>query len=101
MTTLFDVEAVQQFGRLATRTAGASARELILNALKTHEAVRIDMTDMNLTPSFADECFGALKEDLGLEEFKRRVHLTNLSESASQLLSHVLSRRERKKLPSQ
>ena len=92
MTTL-GVEAVQEFGRLTTREAGRRARQFVLDALKTCDSVQIDMTGMNVSPSFADEFFGMLAAELGLNEFKNRVHLTNLSESAKTLIGHVVYRR--------
>ena len=92
MTTL-GVEAVQEFGKLATREAGKHARQFIIDALQTCDSVEIDMTGMNVSPSFADEFFGMLAGELGIDGFERRVRLTNLSESAQALIAHVVYRR--------
>lgn len=93
--TTFGVEAVQEFGRLATREAGKRARQFILDAFKTCDSVQIDMTGMNVSPSFADELFGMLAAELGINEFHKRVQFTNLSESAKALIVHVVYRRGR------
>jgi len=90
---LCEVEAVQEFGRLATREAGKRGRQFILDALKTCDAVQIDMTGMSVSPSFADEFLGKLAAELGLEEFANRVHLINVPEGASDLITHVIYRR--------
>lgn len=93
MTSLCEVEAVHEFGRLATRAAGAEARGYISKALKTCRIVQIDMIGMNVSPSFADECFGLLAAELGLEEYGRRVRLINVPEAAQDLIRHVVYRR--------
>lgn len=93
MTNLYEVGAVQEFGRLATREAGKRGRQFIIDALKTCDAVEIDMTGMNVTPSFADEFFGMLAAELGLDEFAKRVHLVNVPEAARDLIAHVIYRR--------
>ncbi len=93
MTNLCEVEAVEEFGRLATRAAGAEARRYISKALKTSQVVQIDMIGMNVSPSFADECFGQLAAELGLEEYGRRVRLINIPEGAQDLIRHVVYRR--------
>ena len=93
MMTTLGVEAVQEFGKLATREAGKRARQFILEALQTCDSVEIDMTGMNVSPSFADEFFGMLAGELGVGAFERRVQLTNLSESAQALIAHVVYRR--------
>jgi hypothetical protein len=91
--TSFEVGAVREFGRQPTRPAGAKARAFISDALKTVEVVTVNMADMNVSPSFADECFGLLAAELGIEEFKRRVRLINMPESARDLIAHVVYRR--------
>ena len=93
MMTSFEVGAVQEFGKQATRSAGAKARAFISDTLKTVEVVTINMAGMNVSPSFADECFGLLAAELGIEEFKQRVRLINLPESARDLIAHVVYRR--------
>jgi hypothetical protein len=93
MTTLYEVGAVQEFGRLATREGGRRARQFILDALKTCDSVQIDMTGMYVSPSFADEFFGMLAAELGLEEYAHRVHLINIPDSAHDLIAHVVYRR--------
>jgi hypothetical protein len=93
MTSLCEVGAVQEFGRLATRAAGADARRFISDALKKCEVVRINMIGMNVSPSFADECFGLLAAELGLEQYGRRVQLINVPEAAEDLIRLVVYRR--------
>lgn len=93
MTSSCEVGAVQEFGRSSTRAAGAEARRFICEALKKCEVVKIDLTGMNISPSFADECFGLLAAELGLDEYKRRVKLLNVPESARHLIPHVVYRR--------
>lgn len=88
-----EVGAVREFGKLATRSAGAQARTVILELLDKSDIVQIDMIGMNLSPSFADEFFGLLAQQIGIDEYRRRIRLTNLSDAAHALIRHVVYRR--------
>ena len=91
--TTFGIEAVQEFGKLATREGGRRARQYVLDALKTCDSVQIDMIGMNVSPSFADEFFGMLAAELGLDEYAKRIQLINTPEPAKTLIAHVVYRR--------
>ncbi len=93
MTTLCEVGAVREFGRLATRPAGERARQFIAEILTRCEVLQIDMAGMNVSPSFADECFGLLAEELGISEFRKRIRFVNIQEAAQHLILHVIYRR--------
>jgi len=47
-----------------------------------------------MTPSFADECFGGLLDQLGEERFRSSVKIDNLNESCRLLVEAVLQRRK-------
>ena len=78
---------------LSTRPAGASARSRILSFMKDCDEIEIDLDFCTLTPSFADECLGRLAAEVGLNEFKKRVRLIHVEESAKPLIKHVILRR--------
>ena len=77
----------------ATRENGKAARDTIIAELRATDVVAVDLSGVSLTPSFADECFGMLAAELGWEEFRERVKLRNVPDSARPLVKHVVSRR--------
>ncbi len=80
-------------GGLTSRSEGANARDLILDVIKKHGVVLVDINNEKLTPSFADECFGVIAESFGLENFKKKVKLINVTPNVSTLVKHVVIRR--------
>jgi hypothetical protein len=91
-TSIFRIDLAHQF-TLATPREGASACAEILNALACHPTVILELCNHSVTPSFTDECFGAVAARLGFEDFRRRVHLVGVADSTRMLLQHVISRR--------
>lgn len=90
MISTFKVKVTDLASDFSTRPVGAQARERLLEALHDHEMVEVDFLGKSLTPSFADECVGRLAAVLGLNEFKKRVKIVNLSESTRPLVRHVI-----------
>ncbi|MEC5159130.1 MULTISPECIES: STAS-like domain-containing protein [unclassified Janthinobacterium] len=90
MISIFSANIEELARELTTRPAGAQARAQLLALLREHESVDIDFRHRSLTPSFADECVGQLAARLGLDAFKQRVKLSNLSESSRPLVKHVI-----------
>lgn len=76
-----------------TRPNGAAAREKLRAALTAVDVVVVDMNDIVLTPSFADEFLGVLLVELGEDNFRRAVRIVNVSETSRPLLQTVLHRR--------
>jgi hypothetical protein len=83
----------------ATRPNGVAAREKLKAALSASGSVIVDMHDIVLTPSFADEFLGVLLAQLGDEEFRRSVRIENVPPTAASLLRTVLHRRAQKPPP--
>lgn len=90
MISIFKVDIGQVATDLSTRPVGAAARTQLIELLNEHEAIEVDFHDKILTPSFADECIGRLAENLGLDEFKKRVSLVNVNASTRPLVKHVV-----------
>lgn len=93
MTSLIKIEITSLAQHFSTRPIGVLSREKLLKYLADADSIEIDFEKQSLTPSFADECIGVLAFMLGLEEFKRRVKLTNFDESSRPLLRHVVLKR--------
>ena len=93
MKTSSKIHLATVIPRSATRKAGAAGREAIGRALSSADIVELDLSGLNITPSFADECFGVLAETLGRDEFRERVKLLHVPRAAQPLLRHVLNRR--------
>jgi hypothetical protein len=90
MISSFNVDILDIASELTTRPVGARARDQLLGLLAEHDAIEIDFHERSLTPSFADECIGQLAAKLGLDDFRSRVKLLNLSASTRPLVRHVI-----------
>ena len=86
----FKVPVTDIAPELTTRPIGAQARERLIQALEDYDTVEVDFLNKSLTPSFADECIGRLAAAIGLDEFKRRVKLTNINDTTRPLVKHVI-----------
>jgi hypothetical protein len=93
MTSTFKLEAAKIFAHLATREDGEDARTVIVNCLKKHSCVEIDLSNVFMTPSFADEFMGILAKEMGKEEFKKRLFFKNTSPEIKSLLFHIIANR--------
>ncbi|WP_198034216.1 STAS-like domain-containing protein [Acidihalobacter ferrooxydans] len=79
--------------KFSTRAMGALVREKLLLDLSRHDKVVLDMGDIQMSPSFADECFGFLIVDLGLDTIRHRLSFVGADRQAKILLQHVMLRR--------
>jgi len=84
-----------------TRPNGARARSQVKNLLGAFEHVIIDLKDVVLTPSFADEFLGVLLVELGEDQFRKSITIINVSSSSRPLLQTILHRRASKPRPVQ
>jgi len=76
---------------LLTRDAAARVCAALRRALDHHERLRIDFAGVRvMAPSFADECFGHIVEELGREVFKARLELTGADAEIRALVNIVL-----------
>lgn len=90
MTSTFKINVTDIASDLSTRPVGAGARQTVIDLLRKHGNIEIDFMDRSLTPSFADECIGRLAAELGMNEFKQRVKLSNIQSSSKPLVKHVI-----------
>jgi len=90
MISTFKVDINDIAPELTSRPVGAGARRQLLALLEEHDSVEIDFHFKSLTPSFADECVGQLAGLIGMRNFRERVKLTNLTETAKPLMKHVI-----------
>lgn len=91
--TSFKISLKNMVAREANRTNAISIREKILSLLDAHDSVQLDLENVNLTPSVADEIIGALALQFGAEKFKQKIQVVNFTESQKALMNHVISRR--------
>lgn len=85
----------QEADKLATRSAGRELCAQLISRLQDSLHVTLDFQGVSLTPSFADEFLGMTIQRLGRDQFKRRVTMVNVSESAKVLIRHILNARAR------
>ena len=84
---------LDEVSETATRPNGVVARKKLADLLQQVGAVVVDMREIVLTPSFADEFLGVLLVELGEERFRDSVKIQNVPESTQPLLRTVLRRR--------
>jgi hypothetical protein len=93
MMTIASKINMSNTGGLLTRSQAKQFRQLILQQVHKNQAVEIDLGHLPMSPSFTDECFGLLIEDIGREKFKKYIHLINLSPASKSIMLHVLKQR--------
>ena len=74
-----------------TRPNGIAARNKLLSCLDSNGHVVVDLSDVVLTPSFADEFLGVLLNELGAEKFRQVIQIINVPEGARALLNTIFS----------
>lgn len=93
MNLCFEIVLNKDFRSLASRDAGLRLKLEIQAAMASSDVVVVNFRGRDLTPSFADECFGALAAEVGLQQFKSKVRSKNVPPKAKALLSHVIQQR--------
>lgn len=82
---------------LVTRERGERLRTVLrekVDSLPPGEILEIDFEGVeNMTPSFADECFGKFIEALGREEFAKRVKLLKAAPLVRGVVKMVMGNR--------
>jgi hypothetical protein len=82
---------------LGTRFLGAAVRKEILDACSSSQSVIVDFAGVEkLSHSFADECIGALLDELGIPVFRGKVRFKGASDEIALLLRLVTSRHAKK-----
>lgn len=83
---------------LGTRKIGGEIREYINEEWDKFNIIVFDMGGVKgLTNSFADECFGKLLLEKGLDEFNKKLRFKNLNPLVRTVLHFVLGRRYRER----
>lgn len=95
MTTVSKLKLASEFKALTTREGGRLAFEEVCARLEVDGEIELDFEGVSPTPSFADECIGGLAAALGLQNFKERVHVSNVPADAKSLIRQVVLRRSR------
>lgn len=81
-----------------TRDFGIVIRTLVEAALKEHGGAVVDLAGVaDMSPSFADECFGKLAEQLGAEAFASTVIISGGAEFKPLIDGVVRLRLQRRK----
>lgn len=77
----------------SSRASAAEAYRQIESLLGSVDRIEIDLSNLNFTPSVADEVFGELVINLSPQFFKQKIKIINASESNIALIRHVIARR--------
>jgi hypothetical protein len=79
---------------LLTRDQGEPIRMRLLEMLKQHDIVEVNLDDVEVyTPSFMDEVLGKCLISLGPEQFRSCIILHTISQQVKKLVNLVLSNR--------
>ncbi|MDN7125057.1 STAS-like domain-containing protein [Pseudidiomarina sp. 1APP75-32.1] len=85
---------LNNFETLSSRECGAAARVQLVQAMQASDSkVVLDFNLKSMSPSFADECLGILVKSVGLNVFKTRIELKNVTPSTKALIKHVIHKR--------
>lgn len=89
---------IQQLSRwgtfLNTRELGREVREQLLSSIQHDVIVIVDFSGIELTSqSFADEVFGKLVIEIGLENITKKFRLANVSPDIGSVIKYVMHER--------
>ena len=85
---------MQEFGRsLVTRSAGRAAYEVISSQMSSGVTVFDFEGVETITNSFADEVFGRMAYEMGMEELRRRTTFKNVSPFWAQVIRSAIDAR--------
>ncbi|MGD9152762.1 MAG: DUF4325 domain-containing protein [Gammaproteobacteria bacterium] len=91
MTSTFKIKLKKHFPEFISRKLGMEAREFLINELKNHKRLEVDLSNCLVTPSFADECIGILAAQIGLENFNKNLAFKGVKPEIKSLFIHVIS----------
>lgn len=79
---------------LITRDTGTNIREAILTEIKNNNKVILDFNEVKfLSRHCADEVFGKLVSEIGIENLKEHITIKNTDEFITTLIKYVISNR--------
>lgn len=94
MNDIVEIVGIVGSTALVTRDQGRLLKHHVAAMLPEGRSVVLDLEGAEaVSPSFADEFFGGLLEDLGTEEFRRRVQVRGMTPDVRVLLNRVLAYR--------
>lgn len=87
--------SMKDFGStLSTRQSGRIAFDAAMSALAQGERVEFDFSGVDsVTNSFADELFGRLALELGLEKLRANTSFSNINRTSARFIRSVIDRR--------
>jgi hypothetical protein len=84
----------QNLPNTGTREVGSAVRLKLIEVIRQGQGVTIDLANKSrITPSFADELFGKLAADIGIERFRSLVQIVNVHPSVVPLIHATVARR--------
>ncbi|RXR24680.1 STAS-like domain-containing protein [Flavobacterium stagni] len=76
---------------LGTRDLGAKIRVSIENEIEKNDKVFLDFKDVDvITNSFANECFGKLRESISTDTFRNKVAFINTNDFIQRVIISAL-----------
>lgn len=76
---------------LGTRKLGSEIRSQVEHSIKSNDKAIFDFSDVSLiSNSFADECFGKLVEEFGMEVMRSKTSFTNTNSKVSLVVKKAI-----------
>jgi hypothetical protein len=89
----FKVQVNKFTNQGSTREAGVKLRDFLIEQLSLYASLELDLSEVLLTPSVADEAIGILAKMLGKDQFLEKIKFVNITEEQKSIIIHVISRR--------
>lgn len=82
---------------LNTRFFGSSLKDYIMKEFNDNNKVVLDFTDVkSISQSFADQCFGIIVAEIGLESFQKNFKIINIKDNVAKMIKYVALKRANK-----
>lgn len=82
---------------LNTRFFGASLKNYIMDEFNNKDQVILDFSDVkSISQSFADQCFGIIVSEIGLETFQKKFKIINIKDNVAKIIKYVALKRANK-----
>jgi len=79
---------------LNTRFYGASLKDLIMKEYNNDNQVILDFNNVkSISQSFADQCFGIIVAEIGLESFQKKFKIINIKDNIAKMIKYVALKR--------
>jgi|Wag4MinimDraft_9_1082661.scaffolds.fasta_scaffold00299_5 hypothetical protein len=82
---------------LNTRFYGASLKDYIMKRYSSRNKIILDFSNVkSMSQSFADQCFGMIVAEIGLNSFQKNFKIINIKADVGKMIKYVALKRAKK-----